>query len=112
MKDGFFPKDFIKKPNTQMRSVWAISTPQAQEKVFGKHPTQNPLALLERIIEASTKENDLILDPFMGSGTTGVAALKLNRRYVGIDVEKQYVALAEKRISDILNKNIPTGERS
>ena len=105
MKDGNFPKDFIKKPHTQMRSVWVISTPQSNEKIFGKHPTQKPLALLERIIEASTKENDLILDPFMGSGTTGVAALKLNRRFVGIDVEKQYVDLAEKRISAILKTN-------
>lgn len=58
-----------------------------------------------QLIEASTKENDLILDPFMGSGTTGVAALKLNRRFVGIDVEKQYVDLAEKRISAILKTN-------
>ena len=111
MKNGDFTKDFIKKPNTQMRSVWAISTPQSQEKIFGKHPTQKPLALLERIIEASTQEGDLILDPFMGSGTTGVAAVKLNRRFVGIDVEKEYFELAEKRISDIFNKNTSTGER-
>ena len=103
MKNGNFAKDFIKKPNTQMRSVWAISTPQSQEKIFGKHPTQKPLALLERIIEASTQEGDLILDPFMGSGTTGVAAVKLNRRFVGIDVEKEYFDLAEKRIRDILS---------
>ena len=105
MKDGNFTKDFIKKRHTQMRSGWVISTPQSNEKIFGKHPTQKPLALLERIIEASTKENDLILDPFMGSVTTGVAALKLNRRFVGIDVEKQYVDLAEKRISAILKTN-------
>lgn len=102
MKNGDFAKDFIKKPNTQMRSVWAISTPQKAEKIFGKHPTQKPLTLLERIITASTKENDLILDPFMGSGTTGVAAVKLGRRFVGIDVEKQYADLAEKRISAVL----------
>ena len=85
MKNGNFAKDFIKK------------------KIFGKHPTQKPLALLERIIEASTQEGDLILDPFMGSGTTGVAAIKLNRRFVGIDVEKEYFDLAEKRIRDILS---------
>ena len=108
MKNGDFSKDFIKKPNTQMRSVWAISTPQSQEKMFGKHPTQKPLALLERIIEASTKENALILDPFMGSGTTGVAAVRLKRRFVGIDVEKQYFELAEKRIRNSLKKNYLT----
>lgn len=84
MKDGDFSSDFIKKPHTQMRSVWAIGTPKASEKTFGKHPTQKPLALLERIILASTNEGDLILDPFMGSGTTGVAALKHNRKFIGI----------------------------
>ena len=64
---------------------------------------QKPLALLERIVTASTKEGDLILDPFMGSGTTGVASVKLGRKFVGIDVDKQYVTLAEKRILDVLN---------
>lgn len=105
MKNGDFPKDFIKKPNTQMRSVWAISTPQASEKYYGKHPTQKPLALLERIISASTQPGALILDPFMGSGTTGVAAIKLNRKFVGIDIESSYVELAAKRISAMLKKN-------
>ena len=105
MKNGDFPKDFIKKPHTQMRSVWAISTPQASEKYYGKHPTQKPLALLERIISASTQPGALILDPFMGSGTTGVAAIKLNRKFVGIDIETSYVELAAKRISAMLKKN-------
>jgi site-specific DNA-methyltransferase (adenine-specific) len=98
MKNGCFPKDFIKKQNTQMRSVWAIGTPTHQEKTFGKHPTQKPVDLLERIILASTNEGDLILDPFMGSGTTGVAAIKLNRRFVGIEKEADFVVLAEQRI--------------
>lgn len=100
MKNGDFPSDFIKKPNTQMRSVWAIGTPKKSEKTFGKHPTQKPLDLLERIILASTNEGDLILDPFMGSGTTGVAALKLGRKFVGIEKEKEFIELAEKRIFD------------
>ena len=81
-----------------MRSVWAIGTPTKKEKTFGKHPTQKPVDLLERIILASTNEGDLILDPFMGSGTTGVAAVKLNRKFVGIEKETDFVALAEKRI--------------
>lgn len=107
MKNGNFPKDFIKKPHLQMRTVWAIPTTPSNEKVFGRHPTQKPLTLLERIITASTKEGDLILDPFMGSGTTGVAALNLKRRFVGIDVDKEYCNLAEKRLSsavDLLNR--------
>lgn len=98
MKNGEFSSDFIKKPNMQMRSVWAIGTPKANEKTFGKHPTQKPLDLLERIVLASTNEGDLILDPFMGSGTTGVAALKLNRKFVGIEKEKEFLELAKKRI--------------
>ena len=106
MKNGDFSKDFIKKPNTQMRSVWSIPTPSSQEKIFGKHPTQKPLALLERIIMASTNKGDLILDPFMGSGTTGVAAIKLGRRFVGIDKEKEYVDLAQKRIYSEYNHRI------
>ena len=101
MKNGDFSSDFIKKPNTQMRSVWAIGTPKKSEKTFGKHPTQKPLNLLERIILASTNEGDLILDPFMGSATTGVAALKHNRKFVGIEKEKEFVELAEKRLNNI-----------
>lgn len=103
MKNGDFPQDFIKKPHTQMRTVWAIPTTQMSEKTFGKHPTQKPLALLERIITASTHENDLILDPFMGSGTTGVAALKLKRRFVGVELNPQYYDLAGKRIANVLD---------
>ena len=81
-----------------MRSVWAIGTPKASEKTFGKHPTQKPLDLLRRIVSASTNAGDLILDPFMGSGTTGVAAIELGRRFVGIDNEPNFVELAEKRL--------------
>ncbi len=105
MKNGDFTSDFIKKPNTQMRSVWAIGTPKKSEKTFGKHPTQKPLDLLERIILASTNEGDLILDPFMGSATTGVAALKHNRKFVGIEKEKEFVELAEKRLSAVKGGN-------
>ncbi len=105
MKNGDFPSDFIKKPKTQMRSVWAIGTSKKSEKTFGKHPTQKPLDLLERIILASTNEGDLILDPFMGSATTGVAALKHNRKFVGIEKEKEFVELAEKRLSAVKGGN-------
>lgn len=105
MKNGDFSSDFIKKPNAQMRSVWAIGTPKKSEKTFGKHPTQKPLDLLERIILASTNEGDLILDPFMGSATTGVAALKLGRKFVGIEKEKEFIELAEKRLSVVKGGN-------
>ena len=74
-----------------MRSVWAITTPKNAEKKHGKHPTQKPEALLERIVLACSQEDDTILDPFCGSATTGVAALRNNRRFVGIDTEQEYL---------------------
>ncbi len=92
MKEGRFPEDKMKMFDKQMRSVWSIPTPPAEEKEFGKHPTQKPLALLRRIILASTKENDIVLDPFNGGGTTGIAAKLIgNRKYIGIDIEKEYI---------------------
>ena len=81
-----------------MRDVWAISTPPPGEKTYGKHPTQKPLALLDRIIRAASHEGDLIVDPFVGSGTTGVAAVQNGRRFVGIDQDINYLELAEQRI--------------
>jgi len=81
----------------QMKDVWQFSLTPPREKKEGKFPTQKPLALLERIILASTKEGDLILDPFNGSGTTGIAANTLNRKYIGIDLEKEYLELTKRR---------------
>lgn len=102
MKNGDFPEDIIKKPNTQMRSVWSVPTPRPSEKLFGKHPAQKPLALLRRIIEASTGEGDIILDPFNGSGTTGLAAAMIgNRKYIGIDIDKEYLILTANRYNDL-----------
>jgi len=104
VKNGNWNRDFIKKPNKQMRSVWAISTPKNGEKKYGKHPTQKPEALLERVIRACSQENDIILDPFCGSATTGVVALKNNRKFVGIDAAKEYLdKMAIPRIKDVFN---------
>ena len=101
MKFGSFPKDFIKHQDKQMRNVWVIPTTSKKEKIFGKHPTQKPIDLLDRIIRASTKEGDVVLDPFMGSGTTGVVAVKNKRQFIGIELEKEYFDLSEKRIKHI-----------
>lgn len=99
MKNGnWHEKDIIKNDGKQMRSVWSISTPSKTEKQFGKHPTQKPLQLLKRIILSSTNENDLILDPFTGSSTTGVIAKKYNRKFIGIDKFEDYLNLSIKRI--------------
>ena len=81
----------------QMKDVWETSLTKPSEKKSGKHPTQKPIALLENIILASTDEFDLILDPFNGSGTTGIVANKLKRKYIGIDKEKEYLDLTIKR---------------
>jgi site-specific DNA-methyltransferase (adenine-specific) len=81
----------------QMKDVWEFPLTRKSEKHFGKHPTQKPLELLERIILASSKEQDVILDPFNGSGTTGIAAAKLNRKYIGIDNVKEYLEITKKR---------------
>jgi len=78
--------------------MWTQIAPRREEKAFGSHPTQKPVALLERIIEASTSEDAAILDPFNGSGTTGVAALKMGRRYTGIDLDPTYLKLTQKRL--------------
>jgi site-specific DNA-methyltransferase (adenine-specific) len=94
-------EDPIKNSNKQMRSVWSIPTPKAEEKKFGKHPTQKSLRLLERIILTSTNKKDVVLDPFCGSATTGVAAIKHGRRFVGIDTEKDFLSLSEKRLINI-----------
>ncbi len=91
MKNGDFPKDALKNPNKQMRSVWAIGTPKKSEKKHGKHPTQKSEALLERIIQAASNVGDTVLDPFCGSATTGVAALRHKREFIGIDLEQEYI---------------------
>ena len=94
-----FNYDIMKKLNNnkQMKDVWETSLTKPSEKKCGKHPTQKPIELLEKIILASTNENDLILDPFNGSGTTGIVASKLKRRYIGIEKEKEYLDLTIKR---------------
>lgn len=101
MKNGMWPEDQLKKPGLQMRSVWSMGTPKPAEKRFGKHPTQKPINLLKRIVLASTKEGDIIVDPFTGSSTTGIAAHFLGRKFIGIDTEKQYLDLSIKRFGEL-----------
>ena len=87
--------------NKQMKDVWTTSLTKPSEKKQGKHPTQKPLEILDKIILASTNENDLVLDPFCGSSTTGISAVRLNRRYIGIDNEKEYLEISKKRFEEI-----------
>ena len=82
---------------TQMTDVWRIPAVGKWEKEQGKHPTQKTLRLLYRIILASTNEGDTILDPFAGSSTTGIAANLLNRNFIGIERETEFVQLSLRR---------------
>ncbi|MDD4120579.1 MAG: site-specific DNA-methyltransferase [Clostridia bacterium] len=102
----FFNYTLMKEDNNnkQMKDVWDFSTVPKSEKKYGKHPTQKPLSLLLRIIKASTQENDLVLDPFNGSGTTGIASTILNRKYIGIDNVVEYLELSQKRYEEIKNE--------
>lgn len=106
----YFDYQLMKKMNQdkQMRNVWEISAPPAEEKKFGKHPTQKPVELLTRILLASTREGDLVLDPFCGSSTTGVAAILLNRKYVGIDLDSEYLHLSRKRLEQTIKEKQAT----
>ena len=96
-----FNYDDMKRENggRQMKTVWRLRAPGASERRFGKHPTQKPLALIERCLRASTHEGDVVLDPFAGSGSTGVAAVKLRRRFIGIEINREFAAVGVKRLS-------------
>lgn len=85
----------------QMQNLWHIVPPLKAEKRFGKHPTQKPLALLERIITAASEPGALVVDPFNGCGTTGVAAARLGRRYVGVELEREYLDRSVLRFEDL-----------
>jgi site-specific DNA-methyltransferase (adenine-specific) len=86
--------------NKQMQSLWHITPPAAREKRYGKHPTQKPEALLDRIIRASSNPHDLVLDPFCGSGTTGTVCARTGRRFVGFELDERYLEVAAKRMVD------------
>ena len=87
----------------QMKTVWSFTAPNGEEKEFGKHPTQKPAALLERIILASTDEGDLIFDPFSGSSTTGVAAINTHRKFVGTELETEFINLSIARLKHAIS---------
>ncbi len=86
----------------QMKSVWRMTAPGKKEKVHGKHPTQKPVALLERILLASTEPGAEVFDPFAGSATTGVAAIRTGRKFVGCEIEDRFVALSVERLESAL----------
>ena len=100
MKSWESKKDKIKNPNKQMRSVWWMPLIPQREKQFGSHPTQKPLELLNRSIQSSSKKDDFVLDPFNGSGTTGLVANILGRKYTGIEAERKYIDVTVSRFKN------------
>ena len=85
----------------QMKTVWRYTAPGADEKRHGRHSTQKPVALVRRCIRASTNADDLVLDPFVGSGSTGVAAVTEGRRFVGIDADASFLQIASRRLAEV-----------
>jgi site-specific DNA-methyltransferase (adenine-specific) len=104
----YFNYELMKEINDgkQMKDVWNLPAIAQWEKSCGKHPTQKPLGVLSRIILASTQPNAWILDPFTGSSTTGIASNLLNRRFLGIDQEKQFLEISKNRKIEIENTRV------
>ncbi|MBE3604903.1 site-specific DNA-methyltransferase [bacterium] len=89
----------------QMKTVWTIAAPGADEKSYGKHPTQKPVALVERCLLASTNKGDVVLDPFIGGGTTAIAAIRNGRHCVGIETDENHIALSVARVAAELQES-------
>jgi len=97
---------------TQMKDVWKLPAIAPWEKSCTKHPTQKPLSVLTRIILASTQKNAWILDPFTGSSTTGIAANLSERRFLGVDLEQDFLEISKKRKLEIENPKISSEYKS
>lgn len=92
--------------DTQMTDVWRLPAIAPWEKSCGKHPTQKPLGVLARLIQASTQPGAWILDPFNGSATTGIAANLLGRKYLGLEIEDEFLAMSKARREEIENSAV------
>lgn len=103
-----FHYDLLKQMNggKEMPDVWKFARPGFWERKCGKHPTQKPLRLLYRIVQTCTEKEDVILDPFCGSCTTGIAANLLSRKFIGIDMERNYLDYGMRRKLEIKDPNI------
>lgn len=104
----FFNFETLKTMNNgvHMPDVWKLPSTGSWEKRCGKHPTQKPLRLLHRIITASSKDGDIILDPFAGSCTTGIAAILMNRKFIGIEQDERFIELGLRRKKEIEKEEI------
>ncbi len=104
----YFNYELMKKinDNKQMKDVWILPAIAPWEKSCGKHPTQKPLSVLTRIILASTQKGAWILDPFTGSSTTGISANLLDRKFLGLDLEREFLDMSINRKEEIENEEI------
>ena len=104
----YYNYDLMKQLNggKQMTDVWQLPAIGRWEKSCGKHPTQKPLGVLARLIQASTQPGAWILDPFSGSATTGIAANLLGRRYLGLEKEDEFLAMSKARREEIENNAV------
>ncbi len=101
-KNGDFSYDGLKTPEKQMRTVWDISNnKEKSELAYGKHPTQKPIRILKRMIKLTSKEGDVMLTPFSGSGSECVAAKMTGRKYIGIEFNDFYCEIATNRLNHI-----------
>jgi DNA modification methylase len=96
-EDGKNPPSVCSVDSVADSNIWTMTAPGGAEKTHGKHPTQKPVALVERCLLASTRPGDLVLDPFLGGGTTAVAALRTGRQCVGIEMDENHTALSWRR---------------
>lgn len=106
-KDYYDPSDLLKQQGKQMRTVWDIpNNKMAHETALGSHPTQKPVRICKRMISITSKLGDIVLAPFTGAGSECVAAKELGRNYIGFELEKRYVDIANRRLQEIRNQNI------
>lgn len=82
-------------------NLWRIPSLRSPSKEKAGHPSQKPLALVERIVESSSSKGELVIDPFLGSGTTAIVARQLGRRYLGIEINPKYVEIARQRLEQV-----------
>lgn len=91
-----------------MKTVWRYPATGRDEKRFGKHPTQKPVALIAHCLRASTNPGDFVFDPFAGNASTGIAALSLRRNFIGSELEQEYANIGRRRLENIQNRTTPS----
>ena len=112
-KNGDFSYDNLKASGKQMRTVWDIpNNKEKRELIYGKHPTQKPIRILKRMIKLASKEGDIMLTPFSGSGSECVAAKMTGRKYIGFELDDSYCQIANNRLNHVEENEEQLGQLS